>query len=668
VAAVCLFAELVLGQPQGPITPASSKGQSIFQALRQGKTWAIKTAIAEGVDVNSRDDDGNTLLMQAAVYATAADLDFLLSHGADVNAANKAGHTALMRAMPDLAKIKLLVEHGGDVNANVRGTTPLLIAAGTRSAGDVVKYLIQRGADLKAVDGLGLDAVMTAAAAGAAGNLKILLDAGSSGSSETKNRPVPTTTRISKLDQATIDRLKKRGEGYTALMSAARAECDTCIRLLLEHNADAKAKTDAGMTALHYAAFKGNLSMVRLFLEAGAPVNVADDRGLTPLMMAANSRSKNPDVVRMLLDRGADTQAKDESGRTAADWARIGGRPEIVKMLPGVGAAAEVAKAPEDEPAFKDVHTAVAKSISLLEETAPKFLPKAGCISCHNVSIPLMALNEARRRGYPVNAASTQQLAKQTAASFRPQRDNLLSSVCGLAGKPATGPYTLMSLHGDGYAADSLTDGIVRCLAVDQYPDGHSYHGIDTRPPLSAEGGIPDTALTAGAVKLYVIPALAGELEAKIARARSYLLSAKPWAGDDYAFRVFGLVWTAAKGNQIEAAARELVTQQRPDGGWAQTPYMSSDAYETGLSLSALAAAEPACVGTAAYRRGVDYLMRTQEMDGSWHVRSRAFGFQPYFESGFPHGHDQWISMAATAWSAMALMPAAEQQQVLAGR
>jgi ankyrin repeat protein len=329
--------------------------------------------------------------------------------------------------------------------------------------------MIQRGADLKAIDGSGADAVMTAAAVGAAGNLKILLDAGASGSSEAKNRPVPATTRVSKLDQATIDRLKKRLEGVTALMSAARAECEACVRLLMEHNADAKAKTDAGLTALHYGAFKGNLTMVRLFLGAGALVNVADDRGLTPLMMAANSKSKNPDVVRLLLDHGADIQAKDDFGRTAADWARIGGRPEIVKMLPALTAVGAAAKAPRDEPALKDVQSAVAKSISLLEETAPKFFPKAGCISCHNVSIPLMALNEARRGGYPVKAASTQQLVKQTVASFRPQRDYLLSSVCGLVGKPATGPYALISLHGDGYAPDSLTDGIVRCLAVDQY-------------------------------------------------------------------------------------------------------------------------------------------------------------------------------------------------------
>jgi hypothetical protein len=36
-------------------------------------------------------------------------------------------------------------------------------------------------------------------------------------------------------------------------------------------------------------------------------------------------------------------------------------------------------------------------------------------------------------------------------------------------------------------------------------------------------------------------------------------------------------------------------------------------------------------------------------------VRSRSLKFQPYFESGFPYGHDQWISAAATAWASMAI-------------
>lgn len=58
----------------------------------------------------------------------------------------------------------------------------------------------------------------------------------------------------------------------------------------------------------------------------------------------------------------------------------------------------------------------------------------------------------------------------------------------------------------------------------------------------------------------------------------------------------------------------------------------------------------------AAYQRGVAYLLRNQLDDGTWFVRSRAFGFQRYFETGFPHGSDQFISASATAWAVIALV------------
>src|SRR5260370_13003010 len=76
--------------------PGSVISKSLYEALRQGDMAKVRAAINEGVDVNSRDVDGNTLLMQAAVYATAADLESLVAHGAELNATNKGGHTALM--------------------------------------------------------------------------------------------------------------------------------------------------------------------------------------------------------------------------------------------------------------------------------------------------------------------------------------------------------------------------------------------------------------------------------------------------------------------------------------------------------------------------------------------------------------------------------------------
>ena len=57
----------------------------------------------------------------------------------------------------------------------------------------------------------------------------------------------------------------------------------------------------------------------------------------------------------------------------------------------------------------------------------------------------------------------------------------------------------------------------------------------------------------------------------------------------------------------------------------------------------------------ASVHEGADYLLNTQLEDGTWFVRTRAFGFQPYLETGFPYERSQFISTAATAWATTAL-------------
>jgi hypothetical protein len=68
----------------------------------------------------------------------------------------------------------------------------------------------------------------------------------------------------------------------------------------------------------------------------------------------------------------------------------------------------------------------------------------------------------------------------------------------------------------------------------------------------------------------------------------------------------------------------------------------------------------------AAYRRAVRYLLSTQQEDGSWYVKSRAMAFQPYFDAGFPHGFDQWISAAGTGWATLALATASSSERAVA--
>jgi N-acyl-D-amino-acid deacylase len=96
---------------------------------------------------------------------------------------------------------------------------------------------------------------------------------------------------------------------------------------------------------------------------------------------------------------------------------------------------------------------------------------------------------------------------------------------------------------------------------------------------------------------------------------------------------------------------------------------LETDAYGTGQALVALQSAAAIPASDPAIQRGIAFLLRTQFADGSWLVRTRSFPFQPYKESGFPYGKDQWISAAGTSWAAMALSlalpPQKEEPRVL---
>ena len=118
--------------------------------------------------------------------------------------------------------------------------------------------------------------------------------------------------------------------------------------------------------------------------------------------------------------------------------------------------------------------------------------------------------------------------------------------------------------------------------------------------------------------------------------------------------RLMGLVWAEAPGHLIRAAVDDIRSRQRPDGGWSQLDSLLPDAYATGMSLCALHEARVS-VKDPLYRNGVDFLLKNQYANGAWLVRSRAYPVQPYFESGFPFGHHQWISAAGSSWASLAI-------------
>ncbi|MEO8354248.1 MAG: prenyltransferase/squalene oxidase repeat-containing protein, partial [Chthoniobacteraceae bacterium] len=137
---------------------------------------------------------------------------------------------------------------------------------------------------------------------------------------------------------------------------------------------------------------------------------------------------------------------------------------------------------------------------------------------------------------------------------------------------------------------------------------------------------------------------------------KRWIATAKTANTEDLVFRLHLAHEIGLGPEQRDSFVNELLKAQKASGGWAQNSDMKADAYATGSALVALHEAGEIPCDHPAWRRGLAYLLESQEPDGSWHVVTRAKPIQEYFESGFPHGRDQFISAFATGWAAEALL------------
>ena len=208
--------------------------------------------------------------------------------------------------------------------------------------------------------------------------------------------------------------------------------------------------------------------------------------------------------------------------------------------------------------------------------------------------------------------------------------------------------YFLLGLGAERYEANETTEAMAYVVSTQQLADG-SFRSFGARPPIQSST-VSATALSLRALQLY-----GKNPEPSVAKAREWLLSVGPKTTEEGAMKLLGLVWAKAQASELNASAKSLIEAQRPDGGWGQLPALESDAYATGQALTALHSAGVAGISEEVYQRGAAFLLRTQRPDGSWLVRTRSIPFQPYKESGFPYGKDQWISAAGTSWAVMAL-------------
>jgi hypothetical protein len=326
------------------------------------------------------------------------------------------------------------------------------------------------------------------------------------------------------------------------------------------------------------------------------------------------------------------------------------------------------------------VEKAVGKSVTLLQSSAQVFEARMGklCFSCHHQSVPSLAYANLAATGRAMGARGRAQQSDFVYGFAAKLKPLLVGAVRGkdqaaaaqidkiTVDPPVTLGYLLFGLERDGRKSDEALSLAAQFLARKQEADGR-WPVYAARPPMEGSE-LSATAIAVRSLKAYGAAEFESENQERIARARDWMTATRPRSTEDRAFRLLGLRWSGADPVEIAKATRELLDDQRDDGGWSQLPGKGSDAYATGQVLFALHEGGGLPVANPAYSRGSVYLLLTQQPDGSWRVAKRAHAAQPHFESGFPHGKDQFISVTGTAWATAALALTLPEAQSAAKR
>ncbi|WP_165072330.1 ankyrin repeat domain-containing protein [Paludisphaera rhizosphaerae] len=241
----------------------------------------------------AKDEESATALHEAAKEGRVDLIKALVAAGAELEAADASGWTALHRAAEagDIAAIGALIDAGADIDAaEPDGWRPLHMAASDNKV-EAIEALIRRGADLHARDLRGFTPLHSAANDHSKAAAALLLDRG-----------IPVDVRTRK-GLAREERLSSTGAPLTSLLAWAGWHIG--------------GKVEAEQTPLHRAAYRASPDIVELLLDRGADVNAVDARLQTPLHLAI--ARGNSVVAEILRVRGADPDLRDDQGRTPAE-------------------------------------------------------------------------------------------------------------------------------------------------------------------------------------------------------------------------------------------------------------------------------------------------------------------------------------------------------------
>jgi ankyrin repeat protein/HEAT repeat protein len=272
----------------------SALDRSLIAEVRKGNTESVARLLKEGADPNAVDDAGNSALHFASRFEHLKTLQLLIRHGADVNAIDQTGRSVLTDAIgaKDARVPMTLIESGATPDDGA-------VAQACWLGGEkILDHILDAGGNPSAGMGMG-------ALGGHVDILKKLLDRG-----------------------ANVD--AKSGGGGTALHSGAQQGGLETVQFLLERGANPHVASDTGDTPLHCAIRSRNdLKVIQLLVQAGAKLDAANQEGITPLRLAAVSGPQAHYDWLLAANGGQESPVRRQKGEVTPETGKS--NPELIK-------------------------------------------------------------------------------------------------------------------------------------------------------------------------------------------------------------------------------------------------------------------------------------------------------------------------------------------------
>jgi hypothetical protein len=310
-------------------------------------------------------------------------------------------------------------------------------------------------------------------------------------------------------------------------------------------------------------------------------------------------------------------------------------------LLAGLGPA--FADKGKEQASAADARRTIARGVAFLQKDAAKWKAERECATCHHGAMTLWALNEAKRRGYAVDAPALAETAAWTKGRFLVGLDKPRDPRPGwyMISTPALFLAAMAHHQPDLQTVPPETLRQIAEHASQRLEEDGSVLTPATMSPPRPQNGPPPVFESREVLTLLAVLAMLGEEPSDPKEAspiREARRKAEAWlaaapAGDDTQaldLRLLLELQQRKPKREIRAAAARILARQNPDGGWGQLRQLPSDAFATGQTLYALSLA-----GVDRERpgiqRGISFLVATQREDGSWPMTSRAHpGAAPY--------------------------------------